>query len=255
MSYLIKREQKKRHCKKNNISAAILIAIALSAGIWCISACDGKKSETSFSQQDPKGFTFFDIGSHTRLTDSVKNILENKLGHSVTERWRNVDLEIHYNGFIKKYFPHLHELNQKLKQEVILKPEENAIKLTYRHTRKKDTPFEYAGLLFSAYTDKPLVFKMKLKNGKSSGVIDIIREKHGQPRVIEWDENIAYGKKGRSLCWTYKRDMLILSVTPDRYDQLEYHIVIYYVENIEKELHTKEDRKEKKKNEVVREAF
>lgn len=248
MKYPVKKQQKEA-CSRKNIPAAVVMLLL---GISHIFACGEKAPQ--ISQESPKGFTFLDIGKNTTLTVWVERDLGNKLGAGVTERWHTIDLETNYKGFIQKYFPDLYELSQKLKTEVVLKPEENPVKLTYRHTQKKETPFAYVELVFSSHTKKPLLFRIRQKR-KRADITDIIRKKHGDPQIADWDENVAYGKKGRSLYWKNNKDMLMVSVSPDRYDQPEYHIIIYYIENMEEELRIKQEKKKKDKDEAIRNAF
>lgn len=223
--------------------------------IWgAVFSCDGGRKDQIAS--DAKGFTFFDIGANTALSEIVQWQLDSKLGSGVSERWTAADLSINYKGFLQEYFPQFYELNIKMKKDDVLKTEDNPIKLTYRHIRGKDAPFEYVELIFSGYTKKPLFFKIKTKK-EGKEVIDALEKKYGDPRAIDWDEKVAYGKKGRSLYWQNNKDMLIASIIPDRFDQPEYYIIIYYAENIEENLHIsrKKKEREKQKTEAVKNAF
>ncbi len=241
--------QKHVEPSKFHKSPTILAILVLLALPYLLS-CD--KNETS--QQTPKGFTFLDVGRTTVINGKIKRELEAKLGHSVLERWRTIDLEINYKGFIERHFPDLHRLHRKLKTDVVLETEDNPVRLTYRHTRKKETPFEYVELVYSGHTRKPLMFRIKLKQNRTS-VVDVLREKHGTPEETDWDEKVAYGKKGRSLHWLNDKDMLIVSLFPDRYGISEHHIAIYYIGNMEEALRIKQDRERRKKDEAVKDAF
>jgi hypothetical protein len=221
------------------------------AGVF---SCDGGRKKQIASNAE--GFTFFDMGANTELSEMVQWQLDSKLGSGVSEKWTTADLSINYKGFLQEYFPQFHELNIKMKSDDVLRTEDNPIKLTYRHIRGKDAPFVYVELIFSGYTKKPLFFKIKTKK-EGTEVIDALEKKYGDPRIIDWDEKVAYGKKGRSLCWQHRKDMLIASIIPDRFDQPEYYIMIYYTENIEENLRINKEKKERKKQkaDTVKNAF
>jgi len=231
---------------KNRIFTVILIFLTISVFFAC------EKKDDQQSQAEPKGFTFFNIGANTVLTSKIEKELEVKLGNSVTERWSTIDLTTHYNGFLQQYFKDLYELHKKLRTDLVLKIEDNPIKLTYRHTRQ--TPFEYVELIFSSHSRKPLLFKIRSEQG-GPAVINEIKKKHGEPKIIVWDEKAAYGKKGRSSYWQNDKDIFMISVIPDRYEKPEYYITIYYVGNMEEELRIKQEKQKAQKNDRVKNAF
>jgi len=222
------------------------LLICLTAlSLLCVSAC----SERDIGNPGPvtDGFTFFNIGKNTMLDKKIERELKARLGHCVTERWRSIDLSMNYKGFLLQYFPKLHELNQKLKNELVLKTEDNPLRLTYRHTRKKNTRFAFVELTFSNHSGKPLLFRIKPKN-ESPDILDAMKEKYGEPHIIDWDEKVAYGKKGRSFYWKKNKDIFMISVSPDRYGNPEYHIFICYSGNIGEEHELREKRNGEKKN-------
>lgn len=189
------------------------------------------KSEIPLVETSPEGFTFFDLGSNTVLTKNIIKTLNDKLGSHSIENRGTMDLTINYKGFLQKYFKELYELNKKLNYPAGERIEHNTIKLMYRYTAKKIVPFDYVELIFSKYTKNPLLFKIKFQNG--ANIIDTIRKKYGTSRIINWDDN-----KGRSLYWKNNRDIFIISIGSDRFGNPEYHINIYYVENLEELLST-----------------
>lgn len=189
------------------------------------------KSEIPLVETSPEGFTFFDLGSNTVLTKNIIKTLNDKLGSHSVENRGTMDLTINYKGFLQKYFKELYELNKKLNYPAGERIEHNTIKLMYRYTAKKIVPFDYVELIFSKYTKNPLLFKIKFQNG--ANIIDTIRKKYGTSRIINWDDN-----KGRSLYWKNNRDIFIISIGSDRFGNPEYHINIYYVENLEELLST-----------------
>ncbi len=189
------------------------------------------KSEIPLVETSPEGFTFFDLGSNTVLTKNIIKTLNDKLGSHSIENRGTMDLTTNYKGFLQKYFKELYELNKKLNYPAGERIEHNTIKLMYRYTAKKIVPFDYVELIFSKYTKNPLLFKIKFQNG--ANIIDTIRKKYGTSRIINWDDN-----KGRSLYWKNNRDIFIISIGSDRFGNPEYHINIYYVENLEELLST-----------------
>lgn len=208
---------------------------ALTACITCIIlsytfliACSDKQepAQTSTEQVKSDSFTFFDIGTHTKLTSHVREELGGKLGRDAIERRSIIDLEINYQGFLKKYFPDLDELNQRLNFPPRERVEHNTVKLMYRYAQKKDVPFEYVELVFSDYTKKPVLFKIIFTKDEAN-IVNTLKTKYGQPEVIDWKE-----ENGKSMSWKKNRDFLIVSLVPDQFGKHEYQIVIYFVENL-----------------------
>ncbi|QTA91232.1 hypothetical protein [Desulfonema magnum] len=237
--------------KKNQAIMVCLICLIL----MCIGACSKKDAEMS-QQKNPKTFTFFDIDANTRLTERIKWKLKNKLGSDVLERGTLADMTTNYKGFLQNYFPKLYELSRELRYDDVMDTEDNPVKLTYRHTQNKNTPFAYVEIVFSGHTKKPLFFRIKTKKQRSD-VIDVLRKKYGDPAVTDWNENVAYGKKGRSLHWNKDNDILIVSIVPDRFGDPEYYIMIYYVNNLEENAGINKERRERKQkeNKTIDNAF
>jgi hypothetical protein len=232
--------------KKFQIISIILSFVGLILIVVIVSNFNKKETqETHLSNKDSKGFMFFKIGEKTKLSSDVRKQLRDTLGPDAIERWNTLDLNLNYKGFLKKYFPGLYELNERLNSPVGERVEHNTIQLTYRYARKKDAPFDYVNLVFSNLTKKPLFFFIKSKRA-GSDILDAITEKYGEAKTIHWDD-----KSGRSLYWEKNRSILIISISDDRYGHPEYQTAIYYVPSLEELVFT-EQQKTKHQQEVIK---
>ncbi len=221
------------------------IAFIISSLPILVSCSDNQESaDQSPRPADTKSFTFFDLGKTTALTKGVRSDLRNKLGRDAIERRSILDLEINYSGFIKRYFPELEALNQKLNFPPGERVEHNTVKLMYRYAQNKNVPFELVELVFSDYTDTPVLFKINFKVDEAN-IVDTLREKYGKPEVIDWQE-----ENGKSMFWKKTGDFLIVSLVPDQFGKHNYQIVIYYTDNLEQLIET--ERKEKEAKEQQR---
>ena len=122
----------------------------------------------------------------------------------------------------------------------------------YRYAQRKDVPFHYIELLFSNYTFKPLFINIVSKKDVSE-IIESIQKKYGQPLTINWQSD-----SGRSMHWTNKRDILMVSIATDRRGDPVYHIAIYYFDNLKELLDTEEKerhQREEKKKQAGKAAF
>jgi hypothetical protein len=210
-----------------------------------VSCGDNQESaDPSSLPNDAETFTFFGLGKTTRLTDGVRDDLNDKLGRDAIERRSILNLEINFPGFLKTHFPQLEALNQKLNSPLGERVEHNTTKLMYRYAQKKNVPFNLVELVFSDYTATPLLFKINYKVDEAN-TVETLQQKYGQPEAIEWKE-----KNGNSVFWRKNGDLLIVSRIPDRFGKIEYQIVIYFVDNL-KQLIEKET-KEREANELQR---
>jgi hypothetical protein len=228
------------------ISAAILAVIILIVVVVFVDC--NKKTENSgvvTTEKKSEGFTFFDLGENTRFSNEIRSRLREILGSDAKESWVTLDLAINYQGFLQKHFPELHELNKKLNSPVGERVEHNTTKLTFRYARKKNVPFELVQLVFSNYTNKPLLIYVKSKK-EGFGIIDTITKKYGVSKIIDWNR-----EEGKSLYWKKNRSILIISISADRYGDPEYHTIIYYVPNLE-ELLLQEEQLAKKEEEEIK---
>ncbi|MDF1593888.1 MAG: hypothetical protein P1P89_20455 [Desulfobacterales bacterium] len=197
-----------------------------------------------------RGFTFLDMHADSILTDSARDRLRKSLGSEAIEKKTVLDLEMHYPGFLENYFPDLNELNKQLNFEGGRRTriEHNTTKLIYRYS----TTFHYVELFFSNYTQKPLLFRVKAKRD-GMDYLATLQQKYGEPREVVWQN-----QKGKSLFWKLDKDVLILSLFVDQYDQPQFEIMICRAENIEELLTTekKESRQRKTgKTEAGRKLF
>lgn len=232
--------------KQNQIITIISSFIGLILIIVFVSYFLKKETkETHLSNNEPKGFTFLDIGETTEISSDVREQLRDTLGPDAIETWNTLDLNLNYKGFLKKYFPELYELNQKLNSPIGERVEHNTIQLTYRYARKKNAPFDYVKLVFSNLTKKPLFFFIKSKRAESE-ILDTITKKYGRAETIHWDD-----KSGRSLYWEKNQSILIISISNDRYGHPEYQTAIYYVPSLEELVFT-EQQKTKHQQEVIK---
>ena len=191
-----------------------------------------------------ESFTFFELGTNTKLTDQIRENLGQKLGRDAIERRSILDLDTNYVGFITKYLPEINELNRKINYPPGERVEHNIVKLMYRYAQKKNTPFDYVSLVFSEYTKTPLLFKINFKIDET-GIVETLKTKYGPPQVIDWkDEN------GRSMVWRKNEDVLLVSEVPDQFGRHGYQIVIYFIQNLKQlieieknELKTREQQK------------
>ena len=202
------------------------IILVLAAGIFLLLDNHEEEITPVTPSGPPSGFTFFDIGANTRFTKEIRESLEAQLGSDVLETNTIIDLSVNYNGFLKKFFPNIHRLNVKLIDSSGARIEHNTIKLTYRYALRKNTPFYYVELVFSNYVKLPLYFMIKSKK-EGAEIIDAFNTKYGEANKIDWA-----GEKGSALYWKENNDILLVSKLKDRFGLPEYHITMYFVENI-----------------------
>ncbi len=242
--------------RKVRISAAVAGLCLVGLVLFLILGRDAAPPPEPGVSDPGEGFTFFDIGRDTLLTEGLQQRLEGELGSAVKERWANLNLTLNYPGFLEAYFPQLAELNETLKDEAPLRPEETPIKLTFRHTHRKETPFRRVDLVFSSYSLKPMFFRILAKKGEGAAVVETIKDKYGPYRRIEWDDEIEWdGQEGETLVWRHNGDLLLATITPDRYGDPSFHIAIYYMENLQKTAEIKEQNRAKDQKSGAGNAF
>jgi hypothetical protein len=214
----------KIHC----IHKFILFALVFSLTLLFFFSCGEKKesAENQTAQVQSDSFTFFDLGKRSTLSKSVRNDLKQRLGRHAIEHRSIIDLDINFYGFLKKYFPSLYELNQNLNFPPRERIEHNTVKLMYRYARKENIPFDYVELVFSNYSQHPLLFRINFQKDEAN-IIETLKTKYGEPLLIDWKD-----KNGQSMYWEKNEDLLIVSLVPDQFGNPEYQIRIYFVENI-----------------------
>ena len=209
----------------------------ISLGVSC-----GDKEETGPPRpapEHPDSFTFFDIGKNTIISNHVRESLNKTLGDDSVERRNILDLEINYTGFLKKYFADLDKLNKKLNSPIGERVEHNTVKLMYRYMQDKNVSFDYVELVYSEYTQRPVLIKIHFKKD-GLNTIETLKQKYGAPKSINWG-----GETSKSLYWKKSNDLLILSFVPDQFGEPKCQIIIYFKNALENLL--KDEQKEKEK--------
>ena len=218
----------------------VLFALAFNLTLLFFYSC-GEEQESAQGQNaqaPPDSFTFFDLGSQSKLSKSVRNDLNQQLGRHAIEYRSIIDLDINFYGFLEKYFPSLNALNQNLNFPLGERIEHNTVKLMYRYARKENLPFDYVELVFSNYSQHPLLFRINFRKDETN-IAETLKTKYGEPQHIDWKD-----KNGQSRYWRKNSDLLILSLVPDQFGNPEYQIRIYFVENIKALLAAERAQKE-----------
>jgi hypothetical protein len=140
----------------------------------------------------------------------------------------------------------LNELNRALNYPLGERIEHNIVKLMFRYARKENLPFDYVELVFSNYSQRPLLFRINFKKDEAN-IVQTLKSKYGEPRPIDWKN-----KGGQSMYWDKDNDILIVSLVPDQFGNPEYQIRIFFVENIKALLTTESAEKEKQKSKRAR---
>jgi len=190
----------------------------------------------------PESFTFFYLGSNTKLSDDLLKNLFGQLGSHSIEKMTILDLVIHDKAIFGKHFPNLYELHRKLNDEKGARIEHNITNLTFRYLQNENTPFEYVKLTFSNYSNKPLLFSITSRK-KEAYIVDTLKEKYGEPATKNWEDGKSF-----SLLWEKNKDFLIFSKISER-GSFKYNIMIYFVNNIENLLQIEQDEIRKREEE------
>jgi hypothetical protein len=227
--------------KLQNKFSFIYVLFSLISISILISCGDNRESaETVPATVKPESFTFFELGTNTKLTEDIREDLGKKLGSDAIERRSILDLNTNYPGFIKKYLPEVNGLNRKLNFPPGERVEHNTVKLMYRYAQKKNVPFDYVELVFWEYTKTPLLFKINFQIDET-GILETLKTKYGPPQVIDWKE-----ENGRSMVWQKNMDVLLVSEVPDQFGRHEYQIVIYFVQNLKQLIEIEKNELEKR---------
>lgn len=202
----------------------LLLALSLLPAVW--GGC-GDSSTPPQLATEPAGFTFFNLGASTVLNDAIRRDLRDRLGPYATETRSIIDLEVNYRGFLQEHFPELHQLNRRLNSPIGERVAHPTEKLMFRHARRQKVPFEKVFLVFSGYTQTPLLFNIHMpKEGQET--LTALTEKYGRPGEIPWGESGA-----RTLFWREDADVLMVTVSTDVFGEAQYHIMIYFGDNLE----------------------
>lgn len=224
----------------------------LSLLVWMIFLSCGKEAGAPDASAVPESFTFFEIGANTRLTDRLRADLQSKLGNAAISGRNVLNLEIHYNNFLREHFPELEILNRRLNGTAGMRIEHDTMTLMYRHMSRLITPFEFVELIFDELTRKPLVIRIR-SGREDADILETLKRPYGNPRTIVWAEGNSH-----AYYWEKNNDVLILSITPNPVGKPVYEISMVYVNSIEALLkREREGQKEERKEEesAVKDAF
>ena len=229
-----------RPIRIHRIPKTTLCALVMGLTLLVFPSCGEKKEPAKDPgvQAQSDSFTFFDLGKNSRLSKSIRNDLRQRLGRDAIEGRGIIDLEINYYGFLDQYFSSLNELNRQLNSPPGERIEHNIVKLMYRYARKENLPFDYVELLFSNYSQLPLLFRINFKKDEAN-IVQTLKSKYDDPRLIDWKN-----KGGQSMYWDKNNDILVVSLVPDQFGNPEYQISIFFVENIKALLKTESAEKE-----------
>jgi hypothetical protein len=188
------------------------------------------------SGDQTEGFTFLGLGRSSLYSSNLREKLRQRLGHDVAERTMPLRLAIDPPGFVEQNLPGIARLDKRLNYAAWERIEQNIIRLTYRYAIKKGTPFKRVELVFSQYSDKPLMFY--IQSGKSGGeMVATIKEKYGA-----YSEKPDDKREVTTLYWTRDDDVMAVTIGTDRFGDPEYHIWIFYGANLA-ELAATEEKK------------
>jgi len=178
------------------------------------------------TEQSSDTFTFFDVDRNSVFSKSLRRELNRVLGDDAIERRNIIDLDINYKGFLKDHFPEFDTINRQLNSPLGERIDHDTVKLMYRYARKKNVPFDYIEIVFSQYSQSPILINIRFKNDDADTLANL-EDKYGPPKVIAWDQPNA-----KALFWRKNQDLLVVSMLPDQIGNPRYHIAIYYAENL-----------------------
>ena len=233
---------------RNKISFIYALFSLLIISIFISCGEDRESAQTATGTANLESFTFFELGTNTKLTDNIRKDLGEKLGRDAIERRSILDLNTNYAGFIKKYLPNINELNRKINFPPGERVEHNTVKLMYRYAQRKNTPFDYVELVFSEYTKTPLLIKINFQIDET-GIVETLKTKYGPPQVIDWKE-----ENGKSMVWRKNMDLLLVSEVPDQFGRHGYQIVIYFVQNLNRLIEIEKNELKKREQQRAKSA-
>lgn len=207
-----------------------------------------KKPASSFSGHIPDSFTFFDLGANARFDSQMRENLKNRLGSDSIAYRGTIDLIGTDKKFFQTHFDRLYELHMALNSPTGERVEHNIVKLTYRYSWRQDSPFKYVDLIFSNYTGLPLIFSIVMTQ-EGAGILDTLIQKYGNPLAVDDDQS-----SGKIQYWEKDRDILIVSVSPDRLGNLEYRVTIYFVNSLSMLLETEREENRLREEKIRRAA-
>ena len=224
-------------------AVALLIAACLT-----MAGCD-KDSRPSQPAAVEKGesFTFFDLGRSTVLDDAIRDRLSQELGAVAVERRGILDLAPDGRRLLSDHLPAIYQLDRKLNKDYRERVEHDLLKLMYRYPGHTSPAFETVRLVFDLVTGHPLHFQITA-NQAGAEILAVLNNKYGPPKEIA-------DTTGPILQWEKLDDRLIVLPRRSRLGQPEYHIRIYFMDNIEAMLAREADSAAKERAKNARSAF
>ncbi len=219
-------------------AAAVLLAVVLQLAIGCSADREPDSSRPAPAGSD--SFTFFDLGAHSSYSESIRRRLRDQLGNEAIAHRSILDLETNAPGFLSAHLPELDALNRRLNDPPGERVDHEVVKLMYRYARQRNVPFDYVELVFSGFSQSPILFHIRFK-ADEAGTVDALRGRHGEPRAIDWEAGA-----GQSLVWQQESDLLVVSRVRDRLGEIGHRITFYFTANIEEMLRAEEEQREQR---------
>lgn len=214
-----------------------VLTAALIVGLSGCGSDQPDSAPLSGKDANAESFTFFDLGTNSLFSDATRISLNDKLGNDAISHRNMINLEVNYPGFLKQYFTDLDHFNRRLNSDIGERIDHETIKLTYRYARKRDVPFDYVEIIFSDYSKKPVLLKIRFK-ADTLGTIDRLVKKYGTPGEIIWGQD-----DGRTLFWEKNQDYLLASLVPNQFGVIEHRIAIFFTANLEDLLQKEQAKK------------
>ncbi len=196
-------------------------------GVWHSGSISDDRPGEAPPSEHPAGFTFFDVGVNTQIDDALRRDLQRQLGSDAIAYRLPISLDFNYKGFLADHFPEIDRVNRALNAPLGERKEHDTLVLMYRRAHKKETPFDYVELVFSNHTKRPLLFRIE-PAGVGPAILDALIEKYGPPRTIQWSDGEA-----KTLWWEDHTDLLLATVSPNRFGTPVYRFRIVFTRNIE----------------------
>lgn len=218
-----------------SVAALLLAAAAVLAPIGC---SEEGPAERAAAPEAEESFTFYGLGAHSVFTEAVRRRLRDELGNEAISHRSIVDLETTAPGFLAAHLPELDLLNRRLNDPPGERVDHDVVKLMYRYARQHNVPFDYVELVFSGFSQRPILFHIRFKADEAA-TVEALRRRHGEPQVIDWGG-------GLSLVWRREGELLLVSRVPDRLGEIGHRISFYFLENIGQMLDAERKEREQK---------
>lgn len=219
-------------------AVALALAVLLQLAIGCSAEKEPDASPPAAASSE--SLTFFELGGHSRFSEAIRRRLRDQLGNEAIAHRSIVDLETNTPGFLSAHLPEIDALNRRLNDPPGERVDHEVVKLMYRYARQRNVPFDYVELLFSGFSQLPILFHIRFK-ADEAGTVDALRRRHGEPRVIDWEAGA-----GKSLIWQQDEDFLVVSRVPDRLGEIGHRVSFYFTTNIKEMLQAELEQKEQR---------